>query len=588
MVDVADLRHQVSPRRAINSLPVESSSRTGIDRALTAALAAVVLATAGACDSTQRATRAAGSYGGTVVITASGDPETLFPPLASSVSSKLINDLVYDRLAEIGDSLNTAGDAGFQPRLARRWEWSADSLSIAFHLAPEARWHDGRRVRASDVRFTWQVYSDSATGSPWAAAIGSIDSVTARDSLTAVFWYTARSPLQFYDAVNTMVILPQHTVGAARGAALRTLPVARAPIGSGRFRFVRWNAGSSLEIAADTANYRGRPGLDRVIVTIAPDFNSALTRLLGGEADLIEQVPATSIADVAKDTALRILLSPGLDYNFIQLNLRHPKVRARPHPVFADVAMRKALTAALDRSRIVRNAYDSLANVAVGPTVRAYPTTDTSLRQIPYSPAAARRTLDSLGWRDANGDGIRERNGIPLEFTLTVPGSSRARVAMAVLAQEQLRQVGVKANIEQLDFTAFIDRETRRDFDAVFGGWRVEASPGGIRQTWGTQGSRAGSGTNYGSYENAAFDSLVDSALASTSLAVRRAYFTRAYQTIIDDAPAIWFAEPKRAMAIHRRIETRGLRPDSWWAGLAEWTIPPERRIERDRQTTTP
>src|SRR5688572_21849126 len=403
-----------------------------------------------------KSTAATAEHGGTLVISASGDPETLLPPLAPTVTAKMIGDLVYDRLASVGDSMNTVGDGGFQPQLARSWKWSADSLSITFALDPAARWHDGKRVRASDVRFTWRVYADSANGSPFAASIASIDSVTTADSVTAVFWFRQRSPLQFYDAVNTMSILPEHALGEARGPALRSASLARAPIGSGRFRFVRWNAGASLEIAADTANYRGRPGLDRVIVTIAPDFNAALTRLVGGEADLIEQVPPTSIAAIEADTTLRLLLSPGLDYNFIQFNLRHPKNRNRPHPLFGDRSLRLALTNAVDRRRSVQNAYDSLADVAVGPTVRAYPTTDPNLRQIAYSPDAARRTLDSLGWRDATGDGYRERNGVPLEFSLAVPGSSKGRNTIAVLMQDQLKSVGVKMNIEQLDFTAFI------------------------------------------------------------------------------------------------------------------------------------
>ncbi len=544
---------------------------------------AAVLATSMACDSGETgAGRRTTSHGGTLVITASGDPETLLPPLASTVPSRIIGDLVYDHLAEVGDSMNTVGDTGFQPRLARSWTWAPDSLSIAFDLEPSARWHDGAPVRAEDVRFTWRLYSDARTASPSATAISSIDSVTVRDSVTAVFWFRARSPMQFYDAVNSMSILPAHAVGDAAGPALRSAPIARAPIGSGRFRFVRWNAGASIELAADTTNYRGRPGLDRVIMTIAPDFNTALTRLLGGEADLLEQVPPTSIADIEKDSSLRLMLSPGLDYNFVQLNLRHPKNRNRPHPIFADRALRRALTSAVDRRRTVLNAYDSLANVAVGPTVRAFPTTDTTLRHIAFSPDAARRALDSLGWTDADGDGVRERNGTKLEFALAVPGSSRARVTMAVLIQDQLRQVGAKVNLEQLDFTTFIDRQTRRDFDAVFGGWRVEASPGGLRQTWGSAGSRGG-GTNYGSYENATFDSLVDSALNASTLEERRSLFTSAYQQIIDDAPAIWLAEPKRVMAIHRRIEPRGLRPDAWWINIGDWTVPPGARITRDR-----
>jgi peptide/nickel transport system substrate-binding protein len=305
-------------------------------------------------------------------------------------------------------------------------------------------------------------------------------------------------------------------------------------------------------------------------MTIAPDFNGALTRLLGGEADMIEQVPAASLPDIARDTALRITLSPGLDYNFVQLNLKRA--------VFRDRGVRRALTMALDRRSIVRNAYDTLASVALGPTVRAFPTTDTALTQIPFAADAATRLLDSLGWRDANGDGIRDRNGAKLEFTLAVPSSSKARNTMAVLIQEQLRRVGVKMNIDQLDFAAFIDRETKHDFDAVFGGWHVEASPGGIRDTW-----RSGGATNYGSYSNPVFDMHVDSALAAMTLAGRRAHFREAYQTIIDDAPAIWMAEPKRIMAIHKRIRPVGVRADAWWANIADWSIPPAERIARDR-----
>lgn len=540
----------------------------------------VLLFAVGACSGNSR--DRADNAGGTLVISVGGDPESLLPPLSSTVPSKIIGDLVYDRLAEIGDSMNTVGDAGFRPRLAKSWTWANDSMSIAFHLDSSARWHDGVPVRSGDVRFTYHLYSDSTTGSPFAASIASIDSVTTPDSVTAAFWFHARSPMQFYDAVNTMSILPAHALEGVRGTALRTSAIARAPIGTGRFRFVRWSAGQSIQLAADTTNYRGRPGLDRVIMTIAPDFNAALTRVLGGEADMLEQVPATSLAELARDTSLRAELTPGLDYNFIQFNLRDPKRRSRPHSLFGDRELRRALTRALDRRRIVQNAYDSLASVAIGPTVRAYPTTDTTLRQLPFSPDAARKTLDSLGWKDSDGDGVRDRSGTKLKFNLAVPGSSKARNTMAVLAQEQLRQIGVKVNIEQLDFAAFIDRETRRDFDAVVGGWHVEASPGGIRQTWGTPGSRATSGSNYGSYENPAFDAQVDSALSAGSFGSRRAHFTSAYQAIIDDAPAIWLAEPKRIVAVHKRIVMTGLRPDAWWANIAEWTIPADKRIARD------
>jgi peptide/nickel transport system substrate-binding protein len=521
--------------------------------------------------------------GGTLVISVGGDPETLLPPIATTTTAQIIGDLVYDRLAEIGDSLNTVGDSGFQPRLARAWSWAPDSLSVTFQMDSAARWHDGVPVRSSDVAFTYRLYRDSLNGSPYAVALAGIDSVTTPDSLTATIWFHERSPMQFYDAVNTTSILPEHVVGAVRGSALRSSSLSRTPVGSGRFRFVKWNAAQSIELAADTANYRGRPHLDRVIVTIAPDMNTALARLAGGEADMLEQIPAASVQNIAKDTSIRVMLTNGLDYNFIQFNLNDSRSPSRAHRLFGDRELRRALTMALDRSSIVQNAYDSLADVALGPTVRAYPSTDPSLRQIPFLRDAAIKTLDSLGWKDSNGDGVRDRNGTKLEFTLTVPTSSKARNAMAVLIQEQLGRVGARVNIDALDIPSFVDHQNRRDFDAVIGGWHVEPSPGGIRQTWGSGGAQTPSGSNYGSYRNPVFDAHVDSALSAGTLADRRSHFSRAYQIIIDDAPAIWLAEPKRVMAIHKRIRTVSLRPDAWWANIAEWSIPAGERIARDR-----
>jgi peptide/nickel transport system substrate-binding protein len=135
-----------------------------------------------------------GATGGTLVISVGGDPETLLPPLASTTTGQIIGDLVYDRLAEIGDSLNTVGDLGFQPRLAKTWKWSDDSLAIEFHLDPDAKWHDGNPVRASDVAFTWRLYTDSANASPFAVSLSGIDSVSAPDSLTAKIWFGGRAP----------------------------------------------------------------------------------------------------------------------------------------------------------------------------------------------------------------------------------------------------------------------------------------------------------------------------------------------------------------------------------------------------------
>ena len=521
--------------------------------------------------------------GGTLAISTGGDPDILIPSLLSSVPAAQVVDLVYDRLAEIGDSLNIVNDGGFTPRLADHWTWGRDSLSIAFHINPRAKWHDGPPVRSSDVRFTVQTTKDSTLGSQLLALITNIDSVTAPDSATAVFWFHARSPQQFYDAVYQMPIMPEHIWKGIAPSVWRASDAAKHPIGSGRFRFVRWTPRASLELVADAGNYRGAPKLNRVIWSIAPDFNTALTRFLTGETDFFEALRPENLPEVAKHPDLRTKQYHGLAYLFAQFNLRDPANHSRPHPIFGNRELRRALTMAVDRASIVRSVFDSLALPALGPTVRAYPTTDPDLQQIPFDLPRARQILDSLGWRDANGDGVRERNGRPLEFSLGVPSSSRGRVRMAILIQEQLRQAGVKVNVDQLDFPVLVERERKRAFDAAIGQWNTQPSPGSVRGSWGTAGSRATSGTNYSSYENPVFDAYVDSALASFDLARRKAYFTKAYETIIQDAPAIWIAEPIPTVGYHSRLQVAPLRSDAWWAHIADWWIPADKRIPRDK-----
>src|SRR3982751_707420 len=96
-----------------------------------------------ACKDVTPTTAGPNDIGGTMVVASVSEPGTLMPTLVASQNDRLVTDLLYDRLADIGDDLNTIGDKGYKPQLAERWEWSKDSLSIAFHLNPRARWHDG-------------------------------------------------------------------------------------------------------------------------------------------------------------------------------------------------------------------------------------------------------------------------------------------------------------------------------------------------------------------------------------------------------------------------------------------------------------
>ena len=317
-----------------------------------------------------------------------------------------------------------------------------------------------------------------------------------------------------------------------------------------------------------------------MIWTVSPDFTTASTKLLAGEADVFAAVRPEMIPDIQKNPSLRLVTYPSLDYSFLLFNLRDPRRRTVPHALFGDRQVRVALSMALDRASLVRNVFDTLGRVAIGPTVRGYVGADESLPQIQYDTTAANRLLDSLGWtRGANG--MRARAGRPLSFSLVTPTSSRTRGRAAVLIQEQLRKLGVAVEIESLDNAAFLTRMKDRSFDAALGGWHLDPAPG-IRQTWGTAGSTGPGGTNFGSYESAEFDLHVDSALSTMDPAKAHAHMRRAYEVIIRDAPAVWLYEPLSTIALHSRIRPGTLRRDAWWAHLADWTIDPAARLPRD------
>jgi peptide/nickel transport system substrate-binding protein len=520
------------------------------------------------------------SSGGTVVIAAGSDPGSLIPALVQTTTAGEIVDMIYDRLADIGDSLNIVGDRGFTPRLADRWTWSRDSLSIAFHLNPNARWHDGQPVRSSDVRFTIASTKDSTLAAPAASVITNIDSVSTPDSVTAVFWFHTRSPQEFYDAVFQNPIIPEHVWKNVAPAGWRGSQQAKAPIGSGPYRFVRWIPSTAVELAADSANYRGTPKIRRLIWSVAPDFNTLLARFLSSEIDVFEVLRPENVAAVQKQK-LGVKLKPWLAYTYMTFNLRDPANHDRPHPLFGNRDLRRAITMATDRAAIVRAAFDTLALPALGPTVRSYPSTDPKIPQIPFDLAGARKALDDLGWRVSGSDSIRMRNGRPLRFTISVPATSALRVKMAVLLQEQLRHAGVKVDVEPLQLNAMIDKAGKHTFDALIGQWNTQPSPGAVRGSWGIAASRA-NGNNWGSYESPVFDAYVDSAVNSFDAARQRQYFTKAYETINQDAAAIWLAEPRQIFGYHPRIELAGMRADSWWAHLPDWSIPAEKRIGRD------
>lgn len=520
-----------------------------------------------------------GETGGTVIIPAPGGMATpMFPPFAQDPIGRLASDAMFDRLAEIGPDLSTVGDRGFTPRLAKRWQWAQDSLSIAFSLDERARWHDGRPVTANDVKFTFDLFKNPKAGAVQLSLLGDIDSVTVRDSLTAVVWYKRRSPEQFYTFTYNVFPVAEHAVRDIAPEALMTSAAVTNPVGNGRFRLGRVEPGVRVELLADTANYRGRPRLDRIVITTVADGSVALTQLMSGAADFIEIVPPPALAAVDSSATAKLVPYPGQQHVYLGFNFRDARGGTGPHPLFEDRRVRRAIAMGLDRSAMLQNVFGDHGILGTGPSVKSLGDTTVALPAFDRAHAAA--LLDSAGW-SLGTNGIRTRNGRPLTFKLAIPTSSGTRMRYGVLIQEQLRELGVRVELDQMDFNAFMDRSTRSLYDAALHGRASDPGLGDMNQAWATSGFPP-AGQNWIRYSNPAIDAIADS-LSRTGDAERtRALKRRAFQIMTDDAAGVWLYDVLTIGAAHKRLRTEGMRTDAWWAGLADWWIPANERIERD------
>jgi peptide/nickel transport system substrate-binding protein len=507
------------------------------------------------------------SSGGALVIATPADVDALLPPFVVTSTGRAVVDNIFERLAEAppGDTVVTTSDAGWQPRLAKTWTWSADSLSVAFALDPAARFHDEIPVRARDVVFSFRLLRDPAVGSAAASLVANVDSITARDSLTAVAWFKRRTAERFYDVAYQLWVMPAHVLDTIPSAALRTHPAARRPVGSGRFRFAAWQPGEFLELVADSTHPRGRPGFDRVRWTVAPDPAAAVLRVTSGEADVLDNVRGPMMRDLSVSPDVQVV-----QYRSRQIGtllLRVGGVVA-PHPVLGDVRVRRAVTHALDGAAIARNVFDTLGRPATGPLPGG-----AAAARWPYDTTAANALLDSAGWR-RGADGMRVRNGRALGFSILVPATSRPRVQIATLVQEALRRVGIAVTVEQADMPAFVARLGSRRFDSAIQVFSSDPSPFGLREQWGRAAATSPGGANFTGWTNAQFDAQLDSAEVASAQDAP-ALVARAVATLLNDAPGVFLVQPRVAIALRRGVKPVGLRDDGWWTFLADWTRDP-------------
>ncbi len=515
---------------------------------------------------------------GTLVIAGASEATSPVPTLwRGEQANQEVSDLLFLHLANTDPSYRLTDEQGWEPSLARSWK-RRDSLTLAFELDPRARWEDGVPVTARDVVFALDRARDPRHGGATAGLLRQVASVTAESERVVVFRFRRRYSEQFYDAVFHAPPLPAHLLAALPPDSLGTSAFVQRPVGNGPYRVGERVAGQQLTLVANPRFFLGRPGIGRLIFLVAPSPEARVNLLLSGEADAMDNIYALPNPGRLETAAgFQLYPLPGLSINFASLNLRDPADTSRPHPVLADVAVRRALVLAANRQSMSRTAYGPFTHAPSGPLSALVGRAVDAPPPPPFDTAAARRTLTAAGWRDHDGDGVLDRDGRALAFRVMVPSISASRIRMATEMQESWRRLGIRAEIEQVDRPVYGARFAAGAFDVAMHGVNQDPTPSGLSQSWSCTGT---GGSNVIHYCNPRVDSLLDRGQLSLRDAGR--YYKEAIRLIVADQPAIFLAAPVAGIVVHRRFTQVRLRAESTWADAWRWRLRPELALERD------
>ena len=494
---------------------------------------------------------------------------TLMEGPEASVGNLDVADQLFLRLAELGPKLVTSGESDFVPALAKSWT-RRDSITLAFDLDTRARWHDSAPVRAQDVVFTMARAKNQALSPRLAELLRQIISVTAEGSSRVVFRFARPYAEQLYDATFHVAPLPAHLLDSIAPGELARSAFAKHPIGSGPYRWVRNVPGQFVELAAVENFFLAKPKIERLIFRTAADPTARLNLLLSGQADAIDIIPPPpdNIRRVGADTALRLISVPSSTVGYLLFNQRDPKNRARPHPILADVRVRRAITLGLDRRQMVQAVFGPHGAVPYGPVSQLLWIRQGAPEPEAANPSEARRLLASTGWGDSDGDGTLDRQGQPLRLLLSLPNTSGIRRQMALLVQEQLRRIGIQVEIQQLEFPIWQERRSAGDFDLDFSGVSQDASPSGLTQSWTCTGAN-----NVGGYCDRAVDSLMSEAILGRGDPAET--WIETLRRIEEGVPAVFMYAPTFVYAVNRRYRAVTIKPHSGWITVRKWSVSP-------------
>lgn len=402
--------------------------------------------------------------GGTANFLLYEDPDSLNPwvgqtSIASQVSAAILEGLTYN-----------APDGSFVPELAAELPTlenggvSEDLTTITWTLKPDVVWSDGTPFTSEDVKFTWEAVRDAANGSAFASDFALIEDIQTPDPQTAVVTYSEFNA-GYLDQFPW--ILPQHATGPAE--EMGAWEFNRSPIGTGPFVLQEWAPGEYLALVKNE-NYReeGKPYLDGLNFLVVPAEESRTARMIQGDGDVMLWAGDEAEQQIEDAGAGMGRIAPGIWVVQMWFNLSQPfdgdPGATPPHPMLGDIRVREAITLAVNRDRINNELIDGEVFDLDTPFDVGW--MGCEVEPFVYDPEAARALLDEAGWRDEDGDGIREAHGVegvedgtPLSLMMNGYTGFSTLELIELAIQEDLMAVGIDTRLEN------------QEFAVIFGTW---------------------------------------------------------------------------------------------------------------------
>ena len=518
-----------------------------------------------------------GTYGGKLVVSLRSEPKTLNPVTSIDVSSReVIAQMTGDLIHIDRDTQQTVSG------LAKSWKVSADGLRYTVQLRKGIRFSDGFPMDADDVVFSFKVYLDEKTNSPQRdlLMIGDKPIQVRKDGPHSVTFVLAQPYASAERLFDSVAILPRHLLEKSYldGAIAQSWTVNTPPdriAGLGPFRLKQYLPGQHMILERNPyywkidRNGHRLPYLTEITFLFVASEDAEVLRFESGDTDVMNRMGAENYSVLEKDQAGRHIqlydLGPSLEYNFLFFNLNskvpvQSKDLSRKQAWFRDVKFRQAISAAIDRDAMTQIVYHGRGTpiwTHVTPANRLW--LDSAIPHSARSVERARGLLKAAGfsWR---GDGtLVDSASVPVEFSILTSASNSQRTQMATMIQEDLKDIGVRAQVVTLEFRAVLDRVFQtHDYEAaVMGLGTGDIDPNAQMNVWMSGGDdhlwNLGEQVPSTPWE-AEIDRLMRQQVSTLNFKDRKRLYDRVQEIEAENLPVICLVSPNLLVGAANRL----------------------------------